>query len=117
MTPDNNLQLLLIPLVSVRPGNTRTKTGRRMPFIVVMLPLSAVLFSLLPPAASHSLIAPTGTIFLFNIFKTSVRGPAVALMPDTISGDYRSEANGVISKMGASVLSPVPSCWPGPWEA
>jgi MFS family permease len=100
MTLDNILQLLLIPLISVWSDNTRTKMGRRMPFIVVMLPVSAVLFSLLPPAADRSFIVLLGVLFLFNIFKTSVRGPVVALMPDTIPGDYRSEANGVINMMG-----------------
>jgi MFS family permease len=71
-----------------------------MPFIVVMLPVSAALFSLIPPLAAFSLPALIGIIFCFNIFKTSVRGPVVALMPDTIPGDYRSEANGVINMMG-----------------
>ncbi|MDR1318581.1 MAG: MFS transporter [Treponema sp.] len=100
MTLDNILQLLLIPVVSVWSDRTRTRIGRRMPFIVVMLPLSAVLFSLIPPLAGLSLSALIGIIFLFNILKTSVRGPVVALMPDTIPGDYRSEANGVINMMG-----------------
>ncbi|MDR1972023.1 MAG: MFS transporter [Treponema sp.] len=100
MTLDNILQLLLIPLVSVWSDRIRTRLGRRMPFILVELPLAAILFSLLPPMASHSLAALLGIIFCFNIFKTSVRGPVVALMPDTIPGDYRSEANGVINMMG-----------------
>jgi MFS family permease len=100
MTLDNILQLLLIPLVSVWSDRTRTRIGRRMPFIVVMLPVSAVLFSLIPPMAAFSLSALICIIFFFNIFKTSVRGPVVALMPDTIPGDYRSEANGVINMMG-----------------
>jgi MFS family permease len=100
MTLDNILQLLLIPFISVWSDRTRTRLGRRMPFIVVMLPVSAVLFSLIPPLAAFSLPALIGIIFFFNIFKTSVRGPVVALMPDTIPGDYRSEANGVINMMG-----------------
>jgi MFS family permease len=100
MTLDNILQLLLIPLISVWSDRTRTRIGRRMPFIVVMLPLAAVLFSLIPPLAALSLPALIGIVFCFNIFKTSVRGPVVALMPDTIPGDYRSEANGVINMMG-----------------
>jgi MFS family permease len=50
--------------------------------------------------AARSLRALIILIFVFNIFKTSVRGPVVALMPDTIPGDYRSEANGVINMMG-----------------
>lgn len=100
MTLDNILQLFLIPIVSVWSDRTRTRIGRRMPFIIVMLPASAALFALIPPMAAHSLTALIGILFLFNIFKTSVRGPVVALMPDTIPGDYRSEANGVINTMG-----------------
>jgi MFS family permease len=100
MTLDNLLQLLLIPFISVWSDRTRTRLGRRMPFIVIMLPISAGLFSLIPPLAAFSLPALIGIIFCFNIFKTSVRGPVVALMPDTIPGDYRSEANGVINMMG-----------------
>jgi MFS family permease len=100
MTLDNLLQLLLIPFVSVWSDRTRTRIGRRMPFIVVMLPVSAVLFSLIPTIAGFSLAALMGIIFIFNVFKTSVRGPVVALMPDAIPGDYRSEANGVINMMG-----------------
>ncbi|MDR3276348.1 MAG: MFS transporter [Treponema sp.] len=100
MTLDNVLQLILIPIIAVWSDRTRTRIGRRMPFIVVMLPVSAVLFYLLPMAAAVSLWALIVLLFCFNIFKTSVRGPVVALMPDTIPGDYRSEANGVINMMG-----------------
>ncbi|MDR3147989.1 MAG: MFS transporter, partial [Treponema sp.] len=100
MTLDNILQLLLIPVISVWSDRTRTRLGRRLPFILVELPLAALLFSLIPPMASRSLPALLGIVFCFNIFKTSVRGPVVALMPDTIPGDYRSEANGVINMMG-----------------
>jgi MFS family permease len=100
MTLDNILQLLLIPIVSVWSDRTRTRIGRRMPFLVVMLPASALFFALIPDAAAMSFWALIAAIFCLNIFKTSVRGPVVALMPDTIPGDYRSEANGVISTMG-----------------
>jgi MFS family permease len=100
MTLDNILQLLLIPVIALWSDRTRTRIGRRMPFIAVMLPVSAVLFHLVPIMAAVSLWALLIIIFFFNIFKTSVRGPVVALMPDTIPGEYRSEANGVISMMG-----------------
>ncbi|MDR0402795.1 MAG: MFS transporter [Treponema sp.] len=100
MTADNILQLVLIPIVAVWSDRTRTRIGRRMPFIIVMLPVSAVLFGLIPPLAAVSLAALIAIIFFFNIFKTSVRGPVVALMPDTIPADFRSEANGIINMMG-----------------
>jgi MFS family permease len=100
MTLDNILQLILIPLVAVWSDRTSTRIGRRMPFIIVMLPISALLFGLIPPLAAVSLAALIAIIFFFNMFKTSVRGPVVALMPDTIPADYRSEANGIINMMG-----------------
>jgi MFS family permease len=100
MTLDNILQLFLIPVIAIWSDSTRTRIGRRMPFIIVMLPISAVLFHFIPVMAALSLWALIMVLFLFNIFKTSVRGPIVALMPDTIPGNFRSEANGVINTMG-----------------
>ena len=100
MTLDNVLQLFLIPIVAAWSDRTRTKIGRRMPFIIIMLPAAAIFFGFLPDSAAISLAALVLVIFLLNIFKTSVRGPIVALMPDTIPGEFRSEANGVINTMG-----------------
>jgi MFS family permease len=99
MTLDNILQLILIPIIAVWSDRTRTRIGRRMPFIIVMLPISAVLFHFIPVMAAISLLALILILFCFNLFKTSIRGPIVALMPDTIPADYRSEANGVINTM------------------
>lgn len=109
MTLDNILAIFLIPIIAVWSDNTRTKIGRRMPFIIVLLPLSAFCFSLIPYAASKSLAALLLVIFGLNIFKQSVRGPIVALMPDTIPGEFRSEANGIINTMGAlgSIVSTI----------
>ncbi|MDP3179018.1 MAG: MFS transporter [Spirochaetaceae bacterium] len=101
MTLDNILAVFLIPFVSLWSDNTRTRIGRRMPFIVTLLPLSALCFSLIPYAAARSLGAILLVVFGLNLFKQSVRGPVVALMPDTIPGEFRSEANGVINTMGA----------------
>lgn len=101
MTLDNVFAIFLIPIVSVWSDNTRTKIGRRMPFIVVTLPMSALSFAILPYSAAESLVALILIIFGLNLFKQSARGPIVALMPDTIPGEYRSEANGVINTMGA----------------
>jgi maltose/moltooligosaccharide transporter len=101
MTLDNMLAVFLIPIVSLWSDNTRTKIGRRMPFIIILLPLSAIFFSMIPYAAARSLGALLLVIFGLNIFKQASRGPVVALMPDTIPGEFRSEANGVINTMGA----------------
>ena len=100
MTLDNIFAVLLIPVVSAWSDRVRTPIGRRMPFILVTLPATAVLFGLLPTAALHSLAALVILLFVFNMFKQAARGPVVALMPDTIPGEFRSEANGVINLMG-----------------
>ncbi len=101
MTLDNLLAVFLIPFVSLWSDNTRTRIGRRMPFIIVLLPLTAVCFALVPYAARDSLVSLLLVVFGLNLFKQGVRGPVVALMPDTIPGEFRSEANGVINTMGA----------------
>ncbi|MDR1932507.1 MAG: MFS transporter [Spirochaetales bacterium] len=100
MTLDNVFALLLIPLVSALSDRTRTPLGRRMPWILATLPPAAVFFALIPFAGLRSLFFLVGTVFLLNIFKQAARGPVVALMPDIIPGEYRSEANGVINTMG-----------------
>lgn len=100
MTLDNVLQLLLLPFIAAWSDKTVTRLGRRMPFIMAMLPAAALCFAFVPYAWAHSLAALIAILFLLNVFKTGVRGPVVALMPDTIPGEFRSEANGTINTMG-----------------
>ena len=100
MALDNVFALLLIPVVSVWSDHTRTPFGRRMSWIVVLLPLSALFFSLLPYAAERSLFSLMCVLVMLNIFKQSARGPVVALMPDIVPAEFRSPANGVINTMG-----------------
>lgn len=100
MALDNLFAIALIPIVSALSDKTRTPIGRRMPYIIVTLPLTAVFFASLPGAALKSLMFLVIIIFLLNVFKQAARGPVVALMPDIIPGEYRSEANGVINTMG-----------------
>ena len=109
MTLDNILAIFLIPVFSALSDRTRTRIGRRMPYIVTLLPLAAIFFALVPFSALDSLVMLVVTIFLLNIFKQAVRGPVVALMPDMVPADLRSEANGVINTMGglATILGTV----------
>lgn len=100
MTLDNILAIFLIPIFSALSDRTNTRIGRRMPYIITLLPLTAIAFGLIPITALSSLGLLIVTVFLLNIFKQAVRGPVVALMPDMVPGDLRSEANGVINTMG-----------------
>ena len=109
MTLDNILAIFLIPVFSALSDRTRTRIGRRMPYIVTLLPLTAIFFALVPFSALESFIVLFLTIFFLNIFKQAVRGPVVALMPDMVPADLRSEANGVINTMGglATILGTI----------
>lgn len=109
MTLDNVLAIFMIPLFSAISDRTRTTIGRRMPYIVSLLPITALFFGLIPFSALNSLLMLVLVIFLLNIFKQAVRGPVVALMPDIVPADLRSEANGVINTMGgmATILGTV----------
>jgi len=100
MTLDNVFALFLIPIFSALSDRTRTRIGRRMPYIIVTLPLSALLFAAIPFSAAKTLLALIVILFVLNMAKQAARGPVVALMPDIIPGVYRSEANGVINTMG-----------------
>ncbi len=100
MTLDNVFAIFCIPIISAISDRTKTPIGRRMPFIITLIPISAILFMFLPIAAFHSLIAIIILLFFYNFFRQTAYGPTVALMPDVIPGDYRSEANGVINTMG-----------------
>ncbi|MCK9191478.1 MAG: MFS transporter [Sphaerochaetaceae bacterium] len=100
MTLDNIVAIFMIPIFSAMSDRTRTRIGRRMPYIITLLPLTAVCFGLIPFAAMYALWALIALVFCLNFFKQAVRGPVVALMPDMIPGELRSEANGVINTMG-----------------
>ncbi len=109
MTLDNILAIFLIPIFSALSDRTVTPIGRRMPYIVTLLPLTAVLFGLIPIAALKSLFMLVALVFVLNLVKQASRGPVIALMPDMVPGNLRSEANGVINTMGglAAILGTV----------
>ena len=109
MTLDNVLAIFMIPIFSAISDRTSTRIGRRMPYIITLLPLTAVFFALVPFSAMNSLVLLILVIFALNLFKQAVRGPVVALMPDIVPADLRSEANGVINTMGgmATILGTV----------
>lgn len=97
---DNVFALLLIPVVGAWSDRVRGRWGRRLPFLLAAVPLTAVAFAALPWAAVAlwSLIA-VDVVFLLAI--TAYRAPLVALMPDHVAPEARPLANGAITLMGA----------------
>jgi maltose/moltooligosaccharide transporter len=98
MTLDNIAALVIQPPVGAWSDRLRTPIGRRLPFILVGAPITAIAFGLIPMAAVLPLfVACTSTLLLSAALW---RTPVVALMPDITPSKNRSQANGIINFMG-----------------
>lgn len=98
MTLDNIAALFIQPPVGAWSDRLRTPLGRRIPFILIGAPITALAFGLIPLAAVLPLfVACTSTLLLSAALW---RTPVVALMPDITPSKFRSQANGVINFMG-----------------
>jgi len=101
MTIDNIFAIILLPLLGVLSDQTRTRFGRRMPYILIGAPFAALTFSLIPLTRSwHVLWLMMLNIIFMNFFMALFRSPVIALMPDITPPEKRSQANGVINFMG-----------------
>lgn len=98
MTLDNIAALFIQPPVGAWSDKLRSPMGRRIPFIIIGAPITAVAFGLIPVAAVLPLfVACTSTLLLSAALW---RTPVVALMPDITPSEFRSQANGIINFMG-----------------
>ncbi len=99
MGTDNLIGLLLIPVVGAWSDRVTSPLGRRLPFVVVAVPIAALSFAGIPFAAMAlwSLIVIE---IVFTIAMHSYRGPVITLMPDHVPPERRSTGNGIINLMG-----------------
>ena len=98
MTLDNLLAVSLIPLIASLSDRTHTRFGRRMPYLMVGIPLAAISFIFLPNYTSFLSFMLIITVLNFSM--AIFRAPTVALMPDITPAPLRSKANGIINFMG-----------------
>lgn len=98
MTLDNILAVSLIPFIASLSDRTHTRFGRRMPFLMIGIPISALAFVLLPNYTGF--ISFMVIITILNFSMAIFRAPTVALMPDITPPPLRSKANGIINFMG-----------------
>ena len=105
MTIDNFFGIIFQPLVGAWSDNTRTRIGRRMPWIALGMPICAIAFSIIP--LQDSLIYFMAAVIIFNLVMSLWRSPVISLMPDVTPRPLRSQANGIINLMGGlgSVLA------------
>ncbi len=98
MTLDNVAALFIQPPVGAWSDRLRTPIGRRLPFLLVGAPISALAFGLIPLASVLPLFVACTTTLLLSA--ALWRTPVVALMPDITPSEKRSQANGIINFMG-----------------
>jgi Na+/melibiose symporter-like transporter len=101
MTWDNYINMFFQPWVGERSDRTRSKWGRRKPWMMVGAPLAAVFFVLVPVMSNFGTVAGVMVaILLTNVSMALFRSPTVALLGDLFPPEQRSTANGVINLMG-----------------
>jgi len=98
MTWDNYLNMFVQPVVGERSDRTKTRLGRRKPWMLVGAPLAAIFFIAVP--AMRSPVGVMFAILLTNLSMAIFRAPTIALLGDLFPAHQRSTANGVINLMG-----------------
>jgi maltose/moltooligosaccharide transporter len=101
LTWDNIINMFVQPWVGSLSDHTRTRIGRRKPFLLLGAPVAALFFMLVPFVRENFFligIAILGT----NIGMAVFRSPTVAYLGDLFRPDQRSKANGVINLMGGA---------------
>lgn len=98
MTIDNYFALFLQPYIGNRSDRTNTRFGRRMPFLLVGIPIAALFYALIP--FHGSLLTLIILMVCMNLSMAIFRSPTIALMPDITPESKRTRANGIINFMG-----------------
>ena len=111
MALDNIAALFIMPIFGGLSDKTKSKLGKRMPYILVGSVITAIALPFIPLFFSKGMANSEGAILGFIIgmivtmviiivFMMSYRSPAVALMPDLTPKPLRSKANGIINVVG-----------------
>lgn len=100
MAIDNIIGVLMQPGMGSLSDQTRSRYGRRTPYIIIGVIASAIFFALIPTGFGTELWILLLWMFFFSISMGFYRSQAVALMPDFVRPVNRSKANAIINLMG-----------------
>mgnify|MGYP000902758080 CR=1 FL=1 len=98
MTIDNYLAFFIQPAIGAYSDKINTRFGRRMPFLLIGMPLAAICTILIP--YHTGLITLILALLGMNLSMSIFRSPVIALMPDLTHKEHRSKANSLINFMG-----------------
>lgn len=102
MGMDNLLGIVVQPWIGNRSDNTRTRWGRRVPYLAVGMPLAAVLFVLLPWTTSAAMLI--AVMVGYALVANTMRPLAESLVPDFVPPERRSRANAVVKIAAALTI-------------
>ena len=105
MTIDNIFGVIFQPHFGKKSDRTHSRYGKRMPYILICMPICALFFCFIPVAATVravglSILLMMSVIICFNFMMSVWRSPVVSLMPDFTPSALQSDANAVINIMG-----------------
>lgn len=98
MVIDNIFGVVFQPLFGRISDRTHTRFGKRTPYLMVGIPLCALLFILIPRIQLLGVLMLD--IIVFNFIMSTWRSPVVAMMPDFVPSELRGDGNAVINIMG-----------------
>lgn len=101
MSIDNVLAIFMLPLFGALSDRTRTKLGRRTPYILFGTLIAVALLVVLGIFQEQKHFwGFTVTLIALLVVMATYRTPAVAYMPDVTEKSKRSEANAIINLVG-----------------
>ena len=100
MSLDNIFAIVMLPLFGTLSDKTRSRFGRRTPYIVCGTVAVALIFPILGIVSSLWGFVLILLLCLFGM--ATFRSPAVALMPDVTPKPLRSKGNAVINLLGTA---------------
>ncbi|MFW9924912.1 MAG: MFS transporter, partial [Candidatus Thorarchaeota archaeon] len=100
MILDNIASILIQPVIGQLSDKTWIpKIGRRMPYVIIGLPLAAFFFGLI--GSFHTVLwVLIVAICGFNISMAFYKSPVMSLVPDNLPRNYRSQGAGVLNVVG-----------------
>ncbi len=101
MSIDNILAIFMLPLFGMLSDRTRTRLGKRTPYILFGTLIAVVLMVIMAFfVQSQHFLGFTVTLIALLVTMATYRTPAVAYMPDVTEKPLRSKANAIINLVG-----------------
>ncbi len=105
MTIDNFFGLIFQPIFGRKSDHMRSRFGKRLPYLLVGVPVCALFFILIPVMARiegvAGILLMMAIIIIFNFVMSTWRAPCVAIMPDIVPDEYQSDGNAVVNMVAA----------------